>query len=436
VPAADAIHRLNTRDDGSSLGKGLDVFEAASPYKVYCSETPIQTMLDMQLEKRNTKWTPSDSDTIVVVVPRDKTRDALRRLHHDGGDQVTFEGGGSALNVRDEFETFAVCEISAKNVNELKITRSVSHSQILVSSCPHEVALRLTQGFKECEKISESYENAPHRTKEDAEQFLYVSPNDLTMTVEAMSWFGVDCMNAASKENTVDFVNRVGRVQSRVVGYQWPRDHWPMGPAGILESSKGHCGTYNLALVYACRARGIPARSITGAWAENDGGLNGHITSEVWLDGYGWVFADTTNGGLHIDYCNDGWATSLDYATRYLPYHTMSGTSQDYADSRSLMGDSWNGASKTVADRSTSNSNKGYAGESRSRASAGYAFDGIRCYLKTGGGGSASVLPDIAIPCYPPDSLVALTKAQDGTDISAAKVSENDPNLDHPYYWL
>ena len=438
MPAADVIHRLNIKDDGSSMGKGLDDFEINNPYKVYCSETSFQTKLDMKLEKRNTKWRPGDKDTIVIVVPRDKTKNMLRRLHHDGGDQVTFEGGGgsASLNVRDEFETFAVCEVPATKMNDIIITREVSHSQLLVTS-NHNDSTRLN-GFKECPMMSESYEQAPHCHQEDVTQFLYVSPKDVIATVEALAWFDVDCTvtNETSKEHAVDFVNRVARLQSRVVGYAWARDYSPMGPAGLLESSKGHCGTFNLALVYACRVRGIPARSITGAWAEIDGGLNGHITSEIWLQGYGWTFADSTNGGLHIDYANDGWGTSSDYATRYLPYHTMSGTKQDYDDSRSLMGKSWNETSTTVEDRSTSNNNLGYAGESRGRASAGYAFDGIRCYLKTESDDVGQSMSDILIPCYPPDSLIELTRVQNGTDISAAKVSENDPNLDHPYYWL
>lgn len=51
-----------------------------------------------------------------------------------------------------------------------------------------------------------------------------------------------------------------------------------------------------------------------------------------------------------------------------------------------------------MEDRSTSNSNQDYAGESRGRASAGYAFDGIRCYLKTNGDDAAGPMSDILIP--------------------------------------
>ena len=105
-----------------------------------------------------------------------------------------------------------------------------------------------------------------------------------------------------------------------------------MGPAGILESSTGHCGTFNLALVYACKVRGIPARAITGAWAEPEGGNNGHITSEVWIDGVGWMVSDSTNGGIHLDAKCDGWS-ALSNMDKYFGWNTMSATQQDIADS-------------------------------------------------------------------------------------------------------
>ena len=77
-----------------------------------------------------------------------------------------------------------------------------------------------------------------------------------------------------------------------------------MGAAGLFEACSGHCGTFNHALVHALRARGSPARVIAGVST----GFGSHMISEVWCgDGLGWVPADATRGGVHMDFSFPGW---------------------------------------------------------------------------------------------------------------------------------
>ena len=267
---------------------------------------------------------------------------------------------------------------------------------------------------------------------EDNETFLTVPAKDRDFTIEALLWYGLD-LTSPSLEHPVDFINRVARLQSRVAGYSWPTDHWPMYVSGLMEAQTGHCGTFNLALVYACKIRGIPARAITGSFAST--GLDGHITSEVWIDGIGWMFSDSTCGGVHLDYSIDGWRTGPQYET-YFGFHPMDATSQDIADSRALMGDNWCSWIKTVEDRSTGSSNRGYAGEQRNNTSAAYAFDGARFYMRGGSTGVDSLPSDFTAQIYPSELWVGLHKAETGEDISPEVASKNDGNLDTPLFWL
>ncbi len=61
-----------------------------------------------------------------------------------------------------------------------------------------------------------------------------------------------------------------------------------------LNNKKGDCGSYALLFVALCRARGIPARPVTGCWAEGDN--QWHCWAEFQLPGVGWIPVDPTAG--------------------------------------------------------------------------------------------------------------------------------------------
>ncbi len=63
-------------------------------------------------------------------------------------------------------------------------------------------------------------------------------------------------------------------------------------PSKALKNKEGKCGEYATAMVSICRAKGIPARIVTGNIArEKD---TRHTWVEVYFDKYGWVLYDPT----------------------------------------------------------------------------------------------------------------------------------------------
>ncbi len=74
-------------------------------------------------------------------------------------------------------------------------------------------------------------------------------------------------------------------------------------PSKALKNKEGKCGEFATAMVSICRAKGIPARIVTGNIArEKD---TKHTWVEVYFDKYGWVLYDpTTTDAIRTHYKN------------------------------------------------------------------------------------------------------------------------------------
>jgi hypothetical protein len=75
-----------------------------------------------------------------------------------------------------------------------------------------------------------------------------------------------------------------------------------------LEERKGDCGQFSTLFVGMCRSLGIPARTVTNAWAS--GGR--HVFAEFYLPEYGWVPSDPSQGQMLLP--NHGGMTEQEVA--------------------------------------------------------------------------------------------------------------------------
>ena len=69
-----------------------------------------------------------------------------------------------------------------------------------------------------------------------------------------------------------------------------------LGAVNALKRGKGDCTEYSDLFVALCRAKNIPARVITGYRVNRDATSPKHNWVEVYLQGYGWVPFDPSNG--------------------------------------------------------------------------------------------------------------------------------------------
>ncbi len=82
-----------------------------------------------------------------------------------------------------------------------------------------------------------------------------------------------------------------------VVNYNSIDDMYRLGTNG---KPTGDCGAHAIYYVSLLRSHGIPARLKTG-WLTKDGTLSGHMWSEFYVEGIGWVPSDATFGGNYFN---------------------------------------------------------------------------------------------------------------------------------------
>ncbi len=70
------------------------------------------------------------------------------------------------------------------------------------------------------------------------------------------------------------------------------------GALMALEVGKGDCTEYSDLFVAICRAKGIPARVVTGYTVRSDVSTSKHNWAEVYIKGRGWVPIDPTAGDM------------------------------------------------------------------------------------------------------------------------------------------
>ena len=72
-------------------------------------------------------------------------------------------------------------------------------------------------------------------------------------------------------------------------------DGW--GAKALLTTGEGECGDFAALFCALCRATGVPARPVVGAWAAS--GEQGHVWAEFYVEPFGWIPVDPTIG--HVD---------------------------------------------------------------------------------------------------------------------------------------
>jgi protein-glutamine gamma-glutamyltransferase len=117
----------------------------------------------------------------------------------------------------------------------------------------------------------------------------------------------------------IEQVRAVERWLSTSLGYttELPDTHRDATVEGFLfRRREGHCEYFSTALALMLRAKGIPARNVTGflggEWNENGGylavtGNDAHSWVEAWFPGYGWVPFDATPAGRADAVGSDAW---------------------------------------------------------------------------------------------------------------------------------
>jgi hypothetical protein len=83
--------------------------------------------------------------------------------------------------------------------------------------------------------------------------------------------------------------------------YEWVLEHTAYkliegvgGAAYCMKNGHGECGDYSALFVALCRAAGIPARPVTGFWADKTNGW--HVWAEFMLPGGQWLPVDASIG--------------------------------------------------------------------------------------------------------------------------------------------
>lgn len=87
-----------------------------------------------------------------------------------------------------------------------------------------------------------------------------------------------------------------------------------------LKSGRGKCGEYAIAMVSLCRAKGIPARIVSGNIArEKD---QKHTWVEVYFNNYGWVLYDPTDQNAQIYSSKQNYVSAIrnDLVSWYISY--------------------------------------------------------------------------------------------------------------------
>jgi len=95
-------------------------------------------------------------------------------------------------------------------------------------------------------------------------------------------------------------VDLVSNIYDYVIGHMEYADpsRSSRGAVAALERGKGDCTEYADLFVAVCRAKGIPARVVTGYTVRFDSESPKHNWAEVYLQGYGWVPFDPSTGDI------------------------------------------------------------------------------------------------------------------------------------------
>jgi len=108
------------------------------------------------------------------------------------------------------------------------------------------------------------------------------------------------------KEDTVAIARAFYDELVATYGYKYPLRR--RGALTMQHSHRGDCGQFSALFVAWCRAVGIPAREVVGAFVHVDV-MNPHVWAEFYLEGTGWVPVDPSMGNALAHQAGNAAAT-------------------------------------------------------------------------------------------------------------------------------
>lgn len=137
-----------------------------------------------------------------------------------------------------------------------------------------------------------SKQTAPELSPEDRKEALISRFPEIFDTKEFRKMQQVEELFRHESESKVAFINRVATWFESRMTYLTRQ---PKNDAyGIITGGGGQCNQLNAAFTTIMRANGIPARCYPGYIGNtHTSDVTGHMNSEIWLEGLGWISSDT-----------------------------------------------------------------------------------------------------------------------------------------------
>ncbi|GAA4042392.1 transglutaminase family protein [Sphingomonas rosea] len=126
---------------------------------------------------------------------------------------------------------------------------------------------------------------------------VFLRPTALTMPDEAIGDFAAGITR--SLPSTLDRLHALSGALAERMTFETGTSAVSTTAADAFAAGRGVCQDYAHIFITAARARGIPARYVSGHLYRRDGAgpqPAGHAWAEAWVDGLGWVAFDPANG--------------------------------------------------------------------------------------------------------------------------------------------
>ncbi|MGB0128969.1 MAG: transglutaminase family protein [Rhodocyclaceae bacterium] len=227
------------------------------------------------------------------------------------------------LNIRHQ-TTCRYDQPVARSIQQLRLTPRVEPSQ-------HAIAWRISAPGRR-RQLTDAYGNVshlltldqPHReisivveglveTVDEGAYLLhvddavspltYLGDTPLTRVDEGIRSFADEHLSSSGRDRfraLVDFVPVVGQRVAFAAGGEEPEQSVTASQA--LSAGRGGGPDHAHIFIAACRAKGVPARFVSGYFYDGEGATAplaaSHAWADAWVDGLGWVSFDVTRGQL------------------------------------------------------------------------------------------------------------------------------------------
>lgn len=170
-----------------------------------------------------------------------------------------------------------------------------NRAHTLTLHTPHDVVAIEVRGEIEVDAIDEG-------ALQDASglpAFAYLAATPLTEAGERVQEFAARHWRGANRNALLD----LGHAVFEAVRYEPGHTDAGSSAERALELGRGVCQDQAHLFIAACRARGIPARYVSGYYYRGDAShAASHAWADAWLEGQGWVSYDITHRGYASDH--------------------------------------------------------------------------------------------------------------------------------------